>query len=129
MLKIQPIIRGRTFGPYGGNGGYPFTAQPPRFDCYLAWISGQSNLRYKKPYTLSYLIKNQQYVIFFFSLDGISFHWRCPSKTFAPIQDSVKENLLIEETVYKNSASIQISLQGNQIIYWIAIILLVLSHN
>ena len=74
----------------------------------------------KKKSTLSY---------FSFRLDGISFHWRCPSKTFAPIQDSVKENLLIEETVYKNSASIQISLQGNQIIYWIAIILLVLSHN
>ena len=57
-------ISGRTYGPYGGNGGHYFEAIPPepytrggkKIHCYLGWISGQSDRR----------------------LDGISFHWKCP---------------------------------------------------
>ena len=48
--------KGHIFGPYGGSGGYSFTAKPPESECYLAWISGKANLR----------------------VDSISFHWRCP---------------------------------------------------
>ena len=33
--------KGHVFGPYGGSGGYSFTAKPPNSDCYLAWISGK----------------------------------------------------------------------------------------
>ena len=57
-------VSGRTYGPYGGNGGHYFEAVPPepytrggkKIHCYLGWISGQSDRR----------------------LDGISFHWKCP---------------------------------------------------
>ena len=57
-------VSGRTYGPYGGNGGHYFEAIPPepytrggkKIHCYLGWISGQSDRR----------------------LDGISFHWKCP---------------------------------------------------
>ena len=50
------FFSGLSYGPYGGTGGYKFTAQPPKSQCYLAWISGQAHIR----------------------IDSISFHWRCP---------------------------------------------------
>lgn len=60
---------GNVFGPYGGSGGYAFTAQPPANDCFLAWISGKANLR----------------------LDSVAFHWRCPLQWH---QDSINQNTL-----------------------------------
>ena len=59
-------VSGRIYGPYGGNGGRYFEAIPPKpynkegrkMQCFLGWISGQSDQR----------------------LDGISFHWKCPKE-------------------------------------------------
>ena len=69
-------LNGYTFGPYGGTGGYAFTAKPPKSQCYLGWISGYSNLR----------------------LDAISFHWRCPINTDRPPDQTINEDLHIEES-------------------------------
>jgi len=62
--------KGHVFGPYGGSGGYSFTAKPPNSDCYLAWISGKANLR----------------------VDSISFHWRCPAVRWH--QDNPNQSIL-----------------------------------
>lgn len=67
---------GNTFGPYGGPGGYAFTAKPPKSECFLGWISGYSNLR----------------------LDAISFHWRCPINYDRPPDGPINEDLHIEES-------------------------------
>jgi len=57
---------GKTMGPFGGEGGRGFVAEPPeifsplsgkRLPCYLGWISGQSDYN---------------------RVTAISFHWRCP---------------------------------------------------
>lgn len=69
-------LNGYTFGPYGGKGGYAFTAKPPKPQCYLGWISGYSNLR----------------------LDAISFHWRCPINTNRPPDQTINEDSHVEES-------------------------------
>ena len=55
-IVINPLLvfSGNRYGPYGGTGGVHFEAVPPERDCYLACISGRSDLR----------------------LDSITFHWR-----------------------------------------------------
>ena len=76
--------KGHIFGPFGGSGGYGFTAKPPNSDCYLAWISGKANLR----------------------VDSISFHWRCPviwyqdrpnQSTLEDIYDQNENNLFVND--------------------------------
>jgi len=70
-------LHGYTFGPYGGTGGYAFTAKPPKPECFLGWISGYANLR----------------------LDAISFHWRCPIINYdRPPDGTINEDLQSEES-------------------------------
>ena len=65
LFEIK-FCSGRIHGPYGGEGGRYFEAIPPepynrdgkKIQCFLGWISGQSDRR----------------------LDSISFHWKCPKE-------------------------------------------------
>ncbi len=79
-MSLILLFSGHIFGPYGGEGGYEFLAEPPRPDCYLGWISGRSNVK----------------------LDNISFHWRCPVLVRRP-EKQQPDNILSDIEYYSSS--------------------------
>jgi len=101
---------GRIHGPFGGDGGRYFEAIPPepynrdgkKIDCFLGWISGQSDRR----------------------LDAISFHWKCPKE---PSHNRREEAQNFEKEYHKPVSTNYVSNSNYAIVFSINVLLIFLT--